>query len=197
MPVELLHNERELFNQLALGDENAFTEIFHFYSRRLTPWLLKKTKDAAAAEEIMQDIFLKLWVNRDRLANIDNPEGYIYKVAANLMLDHFRKLAMEHKILNQFQNGKTGAADASSQGVVDLRDTQKLIEQAVQQLPDQRKRIYTMRQEGMSYQQIADELQLSINTVKNQLIAAGKSIRAHLVQHGVSSLAIISFYTLL
>lgn len=197
MPVELLHNERELFNQLSLGDEDAFTEIFHFYSRRLSPWLLKKTKDAEAAEEIMQDIFLKIWINRDRLANIENPEGYIYKVAANLMLDHFRKLATEHKILNRFQNGKSNAVDASSQGVIDLRETQKLIEQAVQLLPDQRKRIYTMRQEGMSYQEIADELQLSINTVKNQLIAAGKSIRGHLVQNGISTLAIISFYTML
>lgn len=197
MAIEVLHNERELFSQLSLGDENAFTGIFHFYSRRLYPWLLKKTKDTETAEEIMQDTFLKIWVNRERLAGIDNPEGYIYKIAANLMLDHFRKLAMEHRILNRFQNGGTSAGNTDAQGSIDLREMQKIIDQAVHKLPEQRRRIYTMRQEGMSYQEIANQLHLSINTVKNQLIAAGKSIRVHLVQNGISSLALIAFYTTL
>jgi len=197
VPIELLHNERELFSQLAQGDENAFTGIFHFYSRKLYPWLLKKTREAEVAEEIMQDTFLKVWVNRERLAGMDNPEGYIYKIAANLTLDHFRKLAMEHKILNRFQNGNANAVDVSPQGVIDFKETQKIIDQAVHQLPDQRKRIYTMRQEGMSYQEIAAALGISANTVKNQLIIAGKFIRGYLVENGISTLAIIGFYTTL
>jgi RNA polymerase sigma-70 factor (ECF subfamily) len=195
--IELLHNERELFNQLSLGDENAFTSIFHFYSRRLYPWLLKKTKEAEVAEEIMQDTFLRVWVNRERLAGMENPEGYIYKIAANLTLDHFRKLEMEHKILNRFQNRKANAVDASAQGVIDLRETQKIIDQAVHRLPAQRKLIYTMRQEGMSYDEIAAKLGLSSNTVRNQLISAGKFIRGYLLENGISSLALIAFYTTL
>jgi RNA polymerase sigma-70 factor (family 1) len=197
LAIELLHNEPELFSQLSQGDENAFTSIFHFYSRRLYPWLLKKTKDAEAAEEIMQDTFLKVWVNRDRLAGIDNPEGYIYKIAANLMLDHFRKLEMEHKILNRFQTVKANTTDASAQGIIDLRETQKIIDQAVYRLPQQRKLIYTMRQDGMSYDEIAAKLGLSANTVRNQLISAGKFIRGYLLENGISSLALISFYTTL
>ena len=197
VPIELLHNERQLFSQLSLGDANAFTTVFHFYSRRLYPWLLKKTKDSAAAEEIIQDTFLKIWINREKLSKIDNPEGYIYRIAANLTLDHFRKLAMEHKILNRFQTTKSQVGLTDALGTIDLREMQKIIDQAVHYLPDQRKRIYTLRQEGMSYQEIADQLQLSVNTVKNQLIAAGKSIRVHLVQNGISSLILIIFYTTL
>ncbi|MGN6417976.1 MAG: RNA polymerase sigma factor [Pseudobacter sp.] len=197
MEIEVLHNERELFSQLSLGDETAFTRVFHFYSRRLYPWLLKKTKEPAAAEEIMQDTFLKLWVNRERLAGIENREGYIYKIAANLILDHFRKLAMEHNILNRFQYSKAGAVEASTQSTVDLRETQKIIDQAVYQLPQQRKLIYTMRQKGMSYDEIAAQLGLSANTVRNQLISAGKFIRGYLMENGISSLALITFYTTL
>lgn len=197
MAIELLYNEQELFSQLSQGDQNAFTRIFHFYSRRLYPWLLKKTKDAEAAEEIMQDTFLKLWINRERLAGMDNPEGYIYKIAANGMLDHFRKLAMEHKILNRFKHGNTNAVDTSAQGIIDLRETQKIIDQAVYRLPQQRKLIYTMRQDGMSYDEIAAKLGLSANTVKNQLITAGKFIRGYLKENGISSLALIAFYTTL
>ena len=197
MEIELLHNERELFSQLSLGDETAFTRIFHFYSRRLYPWLLKKTKEPAAAEEIIQDTFLKLWVNRERLGGIENREGYIYKIAANLILDHFRKLAMEHKILNRFQQSKSNTVEASTQGTIDLRETQKIIDQAVYQLPQQRKLIYSMRQNGMSYDEIAAQLGLSANTVRNQLISAGKFIRGYLMENGISSLALITFYTTL
>jgi len=161
------------------------------------PWLVKKTKDEAAAEEIMQDTFLKVWVNRDRLSGMDNPEGYLYRIAANLVLDHFRALALEHKILHRFQNTKTVAADTDAQGKLDFRETQQLISQAVDQLPDQRKRIYSMRQEGLSYHEIAAKLGISSNTVKNQLIAAGKFIRGYLAENGITSLALISFYTTL
>ncbi len=119
-------------------------------------------------------------MNRDRLAGIDNPEGYIYKIAANLTLDHFRKLEMEHKILNRLQTVKVNTADASAQSVIDLRETQKIIDQAVHRLPQQRKLIYTMRQNGMSYDEIAAKLGLSANTVRNQLISAGKFIRGYL-----------------
>lgn len=197
MAIELLHNERELFSQLSLDDAEAFTTIFHFYSRKLYPWLLKKTKEAAVAEEIMQDTFLKIWINRHRLAGIENPEGYIYKIAANLTLDHFRKLEMEHKILNRFQNSQANPVDASAQGVIDLKETQKIIDQAVFRLPQQRKLIYTMRQDGMSYDEIAASLGISANTVRNQLISAGKFIRSFLMENGISSLALISFYTTL
>lgn len=197
MAIELLYNERELFSQLSQGDENAFTTIFLYYSRRLYPWLLKKTKEEAAAEEIMQDTFLRIWVNRERLAGMENPEGYIYKIAANLTLDHFRKLQMEHKILNRFQHGSANTVDASAQGVIDLRETQRMIDQAVYRLPQQRKLIYTLRQDGMSYDEIAAKLGISVNTVRNQLIAAGKFIRSFLMENGISSLVLISFYTTL
>lgn len=197
MAIELLHNQRELFNQLSLGDAEAFTTIFHYYSRRLYPWLLKKTKDAEAAEEIMQDSFLKIWVNRERLAGMENPEGYIYKIAANVTLDHFRKLEVEHKVLNRYRTGNVNSVDASAQGIIDMRETQKVIDQAVYRLPQQRKLIYTMRQHGMSYDEIAAQLGLSVNTVRNQLIAAGKFIRGYLKENGISSLALIGFYTTL
>jgi RNA polymerase sigma factor, sigma-70 family len=161
------------------------------------PWLLKKTRDEAMAEEIMQDTFLKVWVNRDRLSGMDNPEGYLYRIAANLVLDHFRALALEHKIMYRFQHRKTAAADTDAQGAIDFRETQQLINQAVEQLPDQRKRIYTLRQEGLSYHEIAARLGISSNTVKNQLIAAGKFIRGYLSENGITTLALISFYTTL
>ena len=197
MPIDILHNERGLFSQLALGNEKAFTEIFYYYSRKLHSYILKKTKSEEAAEEIIQDVFLKIWVNRERLGEMENAQGYIYKIAANLLLDHFRKQAMEYKILNRFQNAKPALSDSSGHGNIDLRETQKIIDQAVHQLPDQRKLIYVLRQDGKSYEEIAVELNLSINTVRNQLVAAGKFIRGYLVQSGISSLALISFYTTL
>jgi RNA polymerase sigma-70 factor (family 1) len=195
LTIEQLHNKQELFNRLASGDVEAFTSIFHFYTRKLYPWLLRKTKDPSIAEELIQDCFLKIWINRDRLRQMENPEGYIYRIAANLILDHFRKLEIEHKIINRFKQQNTTAFATSTENITDFRETQKLIDEAVSQLPQQRKIIYTLRQDGLSYDEIAAKLGLSSNTVRNQLIAAGKFIRTCLSEHGISSLALISVYT--
>jgi RNA polymerase sigma-70 factor (family 1) len=193
LPENYLHNEKELHLRVAEGDVKAFSEIFYHYQHRLYPFLLKRTKDPEIATEILQNIFLKLWVNRERLAKMENPEGYIYKMAANQIFDYFRELATEQRLKNLHAIGKN--SDRSTEEAVDLRETQRIISEAVELLPAQRKLIYKLRQEGLRYDEISAELGLSVNTIKNQLILAAKFVRSYLTARGISTLVLLSFYT--
>src|SRR5690348_11128361 len=90
---EPLYNERELFQRIANGDEQAFAQIFFHYTSIIHPFVFNKVKSQAAAEEIVQEVFLKLWTKREALKNIESPASYLMRIATNKTLDHLRRKA--------------------------------------------------------------------------------------------------------
>lgn len=189
MPIEVLHNRCEIFQRIAGGDEQAFAEAFVHYSRRLFPFVSKKLKCDRLAEEAMQEIFMKLWVNRHRLPTFENPEGWLYRVAANIVLDHFRRIAQQHKIMAR-RPPATAYPTADVYAEIDFHETRQKAEEAVQRLPAKRKAIYELRQQGMSYEEIGQRVHLSVNTIKNQLISANRFVRDFLLAQGISPVMI-------
>ena len=91
-PIHKLINETELFAQLAAGDERAFETIYHHYNKRLAPFVEKMVRSPELAEEIVQDIFVQLWVNRHLLHNISHPTSYLFNIATNKTLDYIKKI---------------------------------------------------------------------------------------------------------
>jgi RNA polymerase sigma-70 factor (family 1) len=187
-----VYNIKDLFRQLSEGKEDAFTDIFYYFNRRLYPFALKKLKDPAIAEELVQDIFLKIWLKRENM-HIENPEGYVYRMAANAILDHFKKKAYEFRLLKNLQE-KTGATENTTEASLELKHIKKVVTAAIDELPDQRRKVYLLREEGLNYQEIGDQLGISPNTVKVQLVSANKFIRAYLIQRGISPVLLILFY---
>jgi RNA polymerase sigma-70 factor (ECF subfamily) len=189
LPVDVLHNRHEIFQRIAEGDEQAFTEAFLHYSRRLFPFVSKRLKCDRLAEEAMQEIFMKLWVNRHRLPTFENPEGWLYRVAANIVLDHFRRMAQQHKAMEKRRPAAVYST-AEAYADIDFRETRQKAEEAVQRLPAKRKAIYELRQQGMSYEEIGQRVHLSVNTIKNQLISANRFVRDFLLAQGISPVVI-------
>lgn len=189
MTDQSLHNQNELFDQLARGDEHAFTHIFLHYNRRLYPYILKKVKSPELAEEMVQDIFCKLWMHRDYLLGIENPEGYLYRIASNTILDHFRKMVQEYRMMKKLAEQELPVEEETEE--LNLRETKRILQEGIIQLSGQRKLIFTLRQQGLSYEEIALQLGLSANTVRNHLIAANKFIRNYLVHRGIAPALII------
>lgn len=188
-----LHNINELFRQVAAGDSKAFTEIFYHFTPKLHPFVLKKVQDPFTAEEIIQDVFLKIWMNRERLQDVQNPQGYIYRIASNAVLDHFKKLASEYRMLEQ-QEGKED--NTTTPYPIQYKETTRYVNEAVRQLPAKRQKIYLLREEGLSYDEIADLQKISISTAKNQMVSALKYIRNYLLEKGISPVLIIWIYFL-
>lgn len=176
-PFATLNNEKELFVLAASGNETAFATIFHHYNKRLYPFVLKMIKSESAAEEIVQDVAMVLWLKRMRLAEIDNYTSYIFRIATNKTLNHLKKIASEDKMLKQVLQNMQLFRNPTEE-IIDSREKEAIINSAINELSPQRKIIYKLsRQEGLTHQQIAEQLHISPNTVKNQLVEALRFIR--------------------
>jgi len=139
-------------------------------------------KTEAQAQEITQEIFIKLWRHRDKLAPIEQPEAYIFAIAAHHTLDHIRKRLNENKMLQRLAARLSSAHNDTEEQLL-LKDKEALVQQAIDQLPPQQKAVYLLsRQQGLSYEDIAREMDISPNTVRNHLVKALQSIRAWLDQ---------------
>ena len=181
---ELLHhNINQLFISISEGDESAFNTLFRQSVPVLYPFIFRLVKQAAAAEEVIQSSFLRIWLSRDKLAGITHAKAWLYKVVANECYTYLRKEARELQLRSDAWPGEE--ADNTLAAELSLHETQRLITQAVSKLPPQRRRIFIMsRQQGLSIPEIAENLGLSPNSVKNTLVLALRDIREHLARHG-------------
>ncbi|UYQ91230.1 sigma-70 family RNA polymerase sigma factor [Chitinophaga horti] len=171
--------EKHLFLQIAGGDQAAFRELFHRYTPLLRPLIYKLTTTDHIIEDILQDVFFKIWLSRDKLPDIENPRSWILRITFHDCFGYLRKEATKrrHEIVPE-------AAAEDQQ--LDFRETSRLVNEAVAGLSPQAQKIYLLsRRDGLKLPEIAETLGLSLQTVKNTLSRALKSIRDYLAEHGV------------
>ena len=192
MPVELLHNEKELFLRIASGDESAFRILFDEYRERLFVFAWQLCHSAAEAEEVVQDIFLRLWQGRESLVNVDYPRKYIYVMARNRTLDLLAKIARDKQLIKDVW-ANLSEPDSVTENILQAAETEKLINEAVARLPEKKQTIFWLsRRDGLTHQQIAEQMDLSVQTVKNILTEILKQIKSYLATH--SELLAILFW---
>lgn len=187
MPIEALYNEKELLSRAAEGSEAAFTQLFHAHKDRLYTFLMRLTGSPEATEDIIQDVFLKLWAMRDKLDDIDRFGSYLLRMSQNQVLNAFKRMSKQTLILAELKR-QTGFAitgvDEQLEQNIEQRQVQQKLQAAIESLTPQQKMIYSLsREANMKYEEIAEQLQISPNTVKNHMVMALKAIREHLGQH--------------
>ncbi|MHA4810054.1 RNA polymerase sigma factor [Flavitalea flava] len=174
------HTDHDLFHLIAEGNEAAFAVLFRRYDRRIYPFVLKTIKTKVLAEEITQEIFIKIWRHREKLPQIDQPEAYIFTIAARLSLDYVRKGLNENRMLQRL-SASLPPAHNNTEDALFLKDKEALVQRAIAQLPPQQKAVYLLsRQQSLSYEEIAREMGISVNTVRNHMVKALHSIRTRL-----------------
>jgi RNA polymerase sigma-70 factor (ECF subfamily) len=196
------YTDQQLFRLIASGSEAAFAELFRRYDRRIYPFVLKMIKNSMMAEEITQEIFIKIWRHREALAVIDQPQSYIFTIAARHTLDQIRKQLNENRMLQRF-SASLNPAHNDPEELLLLKDMSALIQRAVEQLPPQQRSVYELsRQKGMSYEEIGQQLNISPNTVRNHLVKALAAIRIWLEQQDqlplllVACLSVLKYFAL-
>jgi RNA polymerase sigma-70 factor (ECF subfamily) len=181
---DIQHIGSDLFARLAQGDEEAFTQIVHFFYKKMLPIAISLVRSETVARDIMQDVFLKLWLNRALMTTIENPAAWLNVVVANTTSNYIRaQLRYDLRV-------KHSAADAPDTEEIwtdlDARFTKSLIDEAISELPAKRKLVFLLsRREGLSRKEIACKLNISENTVRNQLTDAIQFIQEHLRSKGV------------
>lgn len=188
------YTDEELLALIARGDEGAFNNLFERYRQPLYYFLLRHTKSPEIAEELVIDIFMKLWTGRELAVRIQQPAAFLYKVGYHKAMSFLRTTA-RHAELNKLYVQRAGSAEAPvPDDIVIHNELKQLILQAVNQLPPQRKLIYQLsREEGLSHDQIAEALHISRNTVSNSITTATRSIAQYLQEHSTGKAALSAF----
>lgn len=160
--------------------ELLFADLFRKHEYRLHTLVLKLTRSNQYARDIIQEVFLKLWEHRYQIHTIQNVEAWLYRLTENKVIDFLRKAAADSRLKEAIWKNQAASLNETEDHVT-AREYGQIIQQAVDQLPPQRKLIYQLnREKGLNYQEIADRLAISKHTVKNQLSTALQSIRQFL-----------------
>jgi RNA polymerase sigma-70 factor (ECF subfamily) len=183
-----------LLQQLQQGSVHAFTAIYDLFSKPLYRNILRMVKDEAIAEELLQDLFFKLWVKRHDLDTEKPLKPYLYKIGASLVYKHFRKEAQDQRLINQLIIDTVDHATDAEQAVID-KEMQTLLGMAIAQLSPQRKQVFTLcKLEGKSYSEVGAVLGTSNETVKDHIVKANKAIRHFFLHNPKLLLALFAFY---
>lgn len=177
-------SENDLLQQCSLGDSLAFTELFHRYKHKLYSFLLRITASETITEDIIQDIFLKLWQRNSMMAEIQHFDSYIFRMAKNSYISAFRKLSRE--VLGEAFLSKRESTGSGEMRECDIdryisnKEIDKAMQQILSQLSPQQKQVYILSREyGLKYEDIALRLSISPATVRNHMIQALKKLRVY------------------
>lgn len=175
--MKTLQNESEILRLVSEGNELAFREIFNHYCSRLYNYTFRITDDEELSEEIVMDAFLKVWCNRQGLCGIVHFGSYLYTLVRNRAFNAIKRRAHEAVIISKLSLNNSEYQDTTEETVI-YKEYQHILSQAVNQLPPQQRIVFSMsRDEGMKYEEIANHLNLSKNTVKAHLKKALSTIR--------------------
>jgi RNA polymerase sigma-70 factor, ECF subfamily len=175
-------NENVLINRLKEREEAAFEEVFKANYKSLHAYSFTMTREAAAAEEIVQNVFYKLWERTDSLSIEGSVKAYLYRAVHNESLNYLKhlKVRREHQlhIVHRMDQSTDNAARK-----IQMKELEKKIQDALNDLPEQCRTIFQLsRFEELRYREIADQLNISVKTVENQMGKALKLMRLKLVE---------------
>ncbi len=174
-----LEEEKKLFGEIRNGDEKAFEKLFHHYYGHLCLYASQILQDDNAAEEIVQDFFVKLWEKRNRLTIETSVKNYLFRSVKNQALNLIKhnkiKYIYAQSILSDTSDYPTG-----EESFYEINLAEK-IEESILSLPEKRREIFRLsREEGLKYREIAEKLNISPKTVETQMSLAFKHLRQKL-----------------
>ncbi len=173
---------------LISGCRNSFERIYLCYRDRVFFYVLKLTKSEDMAQEIVQDVFLKVWINREKVDPSYNFSSFIFKVAHNHSINILKRATYE-KIAKERISKISANQITNTEDNVVFNEYMAIMDRAVGELPPRRKSIFEMsRNKGISHDEIAGIMGISKNTVKSQLVKATKFIKNYFALNAGMSL---------
>lgn len=190
-------DELTLLRQLADGDREAFRNLYDLHRDKLFFYTLRLTDSKQQAEDILQDVFIKVWNNRESLKDLRSFDAWLFTLAKNQVINGFKRASLERTILADLGSAASEEFDPVTQAV-DYNETNRFLQEAINQLPPQQKIIYHLRREqGLKNNEIADQLNISPLTVKKHIAQASRSLRILLEkQIGLTGTLILTLFNL-
>jgi RNA polymerase sigma factor, sigma-70 family len=178
-----LFNRQHILKRVARGDEKAFALFFEQHWPQVYGTSLRLTKSSEKARDLAQDIFLKIWEQRVRLADVQQEDAYVYTLARNTILDFLRKKLFDTENIDLLIDF---FADQSinPQQKLEYKELGETLQYAIDQLPGKVKDVFVLsRVEGLTHEQIAQRLNISVVSSKTYIVRALQTIREFMAMH--------------
>lgn len=177
------NDEKALLDQISRGDSKAFSIFFHRHSPKVYTYAIKIVKSGVLAEDIAQEIFVKIWNLGEQLNTIENMDAYLRVLARNHTLKVLRRLALEVRTSRMMAPNYKETHNDTEEYII-FKDSEKILNQAIEKLPAQQKLVYRLcHQEGLKYDEVAEQLNISKLTVKTHMQHALRFLRNYVSTH--------------
>lgn len=188
-------HEREWVKRLSTGSEEAFNLLFRQYEKRLYAFAISLLPHAEDAEEVVQEVFYKVWKNRASLDEDKCFKSFIFTVGKNYIYNLLSKRVSQSTYQHYLKSEAVSFA-TTTEDAFQLHELQTNIQRIMNTMPEKRKKVFVMsRFEGLKNHEIAEQLGISLSTVENHINKALKALKQKLTVHEVQILLILtSFY---
>jgi RNA polymerase sigma-70 factor (family 1) len=178
LPSPELYNEKQLLLQIAQGDQTAFASLFYTHHQKLGEYIFRLSGSYELAQEIVQDIFLKIWKHRADLVQIEHFGAYLFVISRNHAFNCLKQVARERERKQEWLRYNKEVLYTERETDNLYQQYHSFLEEAIEKLPPRQKAVYLLsQQEGLSYEEIASRLHLSFETVKKHKSLALQFIR--------------------
>ena len=196
MPLENTHNEKDLLARIAEGDRDAFKGLYSTYFPHVERYVILFEPSKKNLDELTQDVFVRIWEKRGRLAEVDSFKDYLFLVSRNVVFNYLRALKVQQR-LKALDDTAEPSSESDSENEYLFKQYYQLALDAIEKLPAGRQKIIKMSvDQGLTLDEIARELNISRAGVKKQLYAATAFVRQYLRDHGELSLLLFVFISL-
>lgn len=164
-----------LLQKVIKGDQQAFAELYSYYRRPALKFCTTLLKDEEEAENILHEVFIRIWEKRAHINPQLNFNSYLFTCLRNFAFDHFKRMEKNNRLREVYLERMDAFSHEEAQ---ESEEKNQFVSKMVNSLSDKRKQILLMNiYEGKSYQEIAELMNISKNTVKNQLVKAKQILR--------------------
>jgi RNA polymerase sigma-70 factor (ECF subfamily) len=173
--------EKILVPLMIAGNSFAFEKLYFKYSKKLYNFAFNIIKNREDAEGLVQNVFMKIWETRSQINTELSFSGYIFRIAKNMLLNQLKK-TLHEKIYNDYLLTTPDDTILTVEEEINFLELSMEIERLIKSLPERRREIFLLsRNEGLTYREIAEKLNISINTVNTQISKSLEHIRDHLI----------------
>lgn len=182
------YNEQTCLSRIAKGDKEAFSALVNCYKDHIYTIAIRLTRSRSLAEDVVQEIFLKVWVRRETLLEINHFPAYLNSMVQNKVFTLLRQIAVERERLKKIDSNGSYDNDTILQ-----KEYEAVLFNAVRQLPPRQQEVYELiKGKGLKREEAAQVLNISAETVKYHLAQAVRSVRDYCIQHaGLTSILMI------
>lgn len=194
MSDDLLYDEEIILTEVSTGSEDAFERLYNHYVHALKEFVIKFVKSSELAEDLTQEIFIKIWENRDQLVKVRSFRAYLTVIARNHVLNFLKSAPRNELVLKEIVGSYTVP---QAENEIISKEYRQWLQKVLDSMSPQMRSVFILcREQNKSYDEVADILQISRNTVKKHMVRSMKVIKSRLGQDLDMSLCLFLLITL-